>query len=215
MISDNRPTSNCDIRFGISGLRNPSLVAEFYPLDIPDDWFLDYYRNEFSLILMNVSELTSHSDVLKPSEGILADAINELYEDIIGDDFTVLLDVSELPETRVKQLLSESLVAEQMQETKTLVFVDLKTVLTTELPTEPPVFSVSLTWHRLPQESNFCLLYCVTAEQAIEPLKLKEMIAQIREHASSEGGGIAYVIFSATQNALENCRNAILLESMM
>ncbi len=59
------------------------------------------------------------------------------------------------------------------------------------------------------------LVCYVTDNQAIEPVVLKKLIERIRKHASSEGVESVAVIFSSVENALENCRNAILLESMM
>jgi len=210
MIPENSSTLNCDIRFGISGLRNPSLTENFYPSDIPEDWLLDYYRNEFSLIFMEISELTSHLGNIQQSDTILADAINELYEDIVGEDFVVLLNVSELAEKRVEQLLEE-IFPEAANEDKTLFLINFKNGAVVE----SPAFAIPLKWQKFSREGNNDLLYYITAEQAIEPVMLKEMIEQIREHARLEETEVANVIFSSAQHALENCRNAILIESMM
>ena len=59
------------------------------------------------------------------------------------------------------------------------------------------------------------LICYVTDNQGIEPVELKRLIERIRKHATAEGIEKVDVIFSSVENALENCRNAILLESMM
>lgn len=210
--------THCDIYFGVSGLQNPSLTEKFYPPDLPRDWRLDYYSNEFRLVVIKLSDLDLH---LSTAEGCLPDdcvpalldSIMELLADMAGEEFIGLFDLSELPEDIEQSLLELSLQHNKTQE-KNLYFINLKK-MTAEKITFP---SVTLQWlnkNDRPENISGSVICYVTDKQSIEPVELKNLIECIRGHALTEGVDTVNVIFSSPQNALDNCRNAILLESMM
>ena len=226
--------STCEIYFGVSGLQNPSLTEKFYPPDLPRDWRLDYYSNEFRLVLIKLADLnlplsTAEGSLFKAAEGslfkaaegslpndcapALLDSIMKLLEDSAGEDFIGLFDLSELPED-IEQSLLELKSERNKAHEENLYFINLKK-MTTEKITFPPV---TLQWlnknDRLENIGSSVICY-VTDKQSIEPVELKSLIECIRSHALTEGVETVNVIFSSPQNALDNCRNAILLESMM
>ena len=69
--------TDLNIIFGISGLAHPSLMNHFYPEDLPEDWRLDYYSNEFDALLCSDSDI---------------ELLDELQEIIEEKNFTCLLD---------------------------------------------------------------------------------------------------------------------------
>ncbi len=80
--------ADLNIIFGLSGLAHPSLINNFYPEDLPEDWRLDYYSNEFDALLCSESD---------------SEQLNELQEVIEEKKFTCLLEKKaglnlELPE---------------------------------------------------------------------------------------------------------------------
>jgi len=225
-------------------LNNPSLIEKFYPSDLPEDWRLGYYGNEFRLILVTLSDLDTGLSMAGDSwplaEGSLSTAddflpevedsfskiedsvtrlsntISELVEEITGDDFMLLVDLSVLPEPIVKALL-EHKPGLHHGDVKNVYFINLKNAQAENITQYP----FTLQWGRtLNSDSSVAtaggnLVCYVTDNQIIEPIALKNLIERICNHATSEGIESAAVIFSSVENALENCRNAILLESMM
>ena len=49
--------ADLNIIFGLSGLAHPSLMNNFYPEDLPEEWRLDYYSNEFDALLCSESDI--------------------------------------------------------------------------------------------------------------------------------------------------------------
>ena len=57
MIHDNssqqeRQPQNESIRLGACGLEHADLLKNFYPEDLPEDWRLGFYANEFNALLV-------------------------------------------------------------------------------------------------------------------------------------------------------------------
>ncbi len=69
--------ADLNIFFGISGLAHPSLMNNFYPEDLPEDWRLDYYSNEFDALLCSDPDIK---------------LLDELQEMIEEKNFTCLLE---------------------------------------------------------------------------------------------------------------------------
>lgn len=212
---------NCEIRFGICGLQNPSLIKKFYPEDLPEDWRLTYYSNEFNLILLQLSDLGCHLSAVEDALLIpecsvesLSATISELQEEIAGEKFSIVLDLSEFPEDSAQAILKHKSACAENAVDK-LYFVNLKET-TVE---NPPKYSTSLNWVRALDSGidvNCDFLTCyVSDKQTIEPIELKKLIAGIQEQALFKGVERVNVIFSSEQDAFGNCRTAILLESMM
>lgn len=207
------PVLNCEIHFGVSGLENSSLMDQFYPADLPEDWRLSYYSNEFSSIVVKLSDIDAD---LSMSEGSISAAITELLEEIDGEDFVLLFDLSELP-ANTKQAL-QSLETENRDFAKAnSYYIDLQAMLIETLGKDSllkektPENSLTFQWGDI----NGNLLCYVQDNQAIEPVMLKKLLEIVRQQAKNENIESAIVIFSSAQNALQNCRNAIVLERMM
>lgn len=91
--------ADLNIIFGISGLAHSSLMNHFYPEDLPEDWRLDYYSNEFDALLCSDSDI---------------ELLDELQEMIEEKNFTCLLEKKaglnlELPEQVITVELSHDL----------------------------------------------------------------------------------------------------------
>jgi len=44
------------VRYAVSGLEHPGWEEQYYPEDIPDDWKLAYYSNDFPAIVMTAEQ---------------------------------------------------------------------------------------------------------------------------------------------------------------
>ena len=101
MHTKHTQSSLCDIRFGLSGLMNVALTEQFYPEDIPEDWLLDYYSNEFRVILLQPQDICCLNDTAGALEerktvDWLAE-LDEINEDLGREDFVIVIDISEYP----------------------------------------------------------------------------------------------------------------------
>jgi len=63
------------ILIGANGWRHPAWQEQFYPDDLPDDWQLGYYSNEFPLVFMPASYW---QDVRQELPGWLEDSSDDL-----------------------------------------------------------------------------------------------------------------------------------------
>lgn len=67
------------ITFGAFGFHYPDWKGVFYPEDIPEDWYIDYYANEFQTVFLPNKDLQSNVSLLEM-------CIHEL-----DDDFTLCI----------------------------------------------------------------------------------------------------------------------------
>lgn len=49
-------TPSPGLRLGANGWKHDNWSGDFYPLDLPDDWRLTYYANEFSCVLVPAAD---------------------------------------------------------------------------------------------------------------------------------------------------------------
>ena len=73
---------NCEIHFGISALNNPSLIEKFYPSDLPQDWRLDYYSNEFRLLLVTLFDLDTSLSMTGSSLSTVEDSLPKVEDSL-------------------------------------------------------------------------------------------------------------------------------------
>ena len=73
---------------GAYGWRHPQWAGSFYPDDMPEDWWLPYYSNEFSVVL--VPECDIHNAV-----GISSDMI-ESWGDDVNDGFLFFIELNDI-----------------------------------------------------------------------------------------------------------------------
>lgn len=204
------------LHFGVSGLNNSSMIEHFFPEDLPEDWRLSYYSNEFQLLLISLLDLNVDSS--SSAEEIIEQL--EQFNEELEEDFLLWLDISLLPKQTQETLedyqskgenhchfinKSNMNLIEDIHCSKECEYLFIEDI---ELIDNEPV-----------QGKKIGMLCLVNAHkedlQKINPLELRRFIENIREYGLSKDYGFINVIFSSSQHALENCRNAILLESMM
>ncbi len=79
-------------------------------------------------------------------------------------------------------------------------------------PIQNEYSEIEMTVTQIHKKSLLCM---VNSGQKLETMALKKLIEQLCEYAQSKSYESINVIFSSSSHALEDCRNAILLESMM
>lgn len=196
------------LNFGLSGLTSRTLSKHFYPDDIPEDWLLDYYSNEFHVILLAPEELTS--DSIDKAGSMSFDAFMEqvkaLSEEFSESEFRIILDVSKLQQ-------------EQLEVLQTVIDDDDNTVFelferrSAELINKDE-FHFVLEWGMSLSKRRISV-YCVSEQSSLSAEQLKNMIEFIRVHSQQKAVDLVSVIFLDDIHALEHCRNAMILESMM
>ncbi|MCU7800688.1 MAG: hypothetical protein KZQ70_11205 [gamma proteobacterium symbiont of Lucinoma myriamae] len=205
---------NCEFHFGVSSLNNSSLINHFFPEDLPEDWRFSYYSNEFNLLAIHLSDLNLSSLSAQNGVRVSGDEIIEQLTDIFDDiEKTVfcLFDCSKLSES-IKEQLFDSQIATK----DNCYFINL------DKPGENFLIghSTHIEWLNACVEGNIeetvnSDLFCkVKSDKRIEPVELKLLIEHIQDYALRKDARTVSVVFSSDY-ALENCRNAILLESMM
>ncbi len=231
----------CEMSFGIAGLHNSSLIEQYFPEDLPEDWRVSYYSNDFHLLLISPLDLSrslpSDKNLKAMSPDNILEAVARFNVDI-EDDFSLLFDMSMLADN-TQQVLCEI----QMKENIGCYFINLKETLS-EIDCLCPAELECLFMHlgnsfehslnKSPnnspnynaiknndtEEQSIELLCIVKSDGEVKPLELKKLIEQIRAYAMTRQHKSVSLIFSSAHgasrcSALDNCRKAILLESMM
>ncbi|MCN4144778.1 MAG: hypothetical protein LC437_06925 [Thiohalomonas sp.] len=202
---------NCELHFGVSSLNNSSLNNHFFPEDLPEDWRISYYSNEFNLLVIHLSDLNliSQKEDKVPGEQII-EQLTDILDDIEKTVFCVF-NCSKLSESICRQLFESPIAAEDNS-----YLIDL------DKPGENLLIghSTHIEW------GNACVagsigetasrdLFCnVKSDKKIEPVELKILIEHTQHYALSKDARTVSIIFSSDY-ALENYRNTVLLESMM
>lgn len=225
MTSKNRQAPSCKLRFGVTHLNNTSLIEKFFPEDLPEDWRLAYYSNEFQLLLSSLSELP-FSTPLETMTTTPDEIIEELtqFSDDLGDDFFLLTDISMLAEN-TQQILFDI----QKKGFNLCHFINLDKMNEVAKKMDcgtkfgcllSEIISIENKETEKWGESLLCIVNTQQEnmqenEQKIAAIELRKLIEKISLYAISKGYESVNILFSSAHNALENCRNAILLESMM
>ncbi|MCW8930143.1 MAG: hypothetical protein OQL19_07910 [Gammaproteobacteria bacterium] len=203
----------CQFCFGVAGLRNTSLLEHFFPEDLPEDWRLSYYSNEFHLLLMSALDLNLCLSSPQEIKSLAYDEIIEqleLFSDDLEEGFLLLFDTSMFADEVQKKLMNI-----QEREGNQIYFVNFNCM--DKLQEIDTLINIECTEIKMDEKdtqkmSLFCM---VSNEKKIEAIELRQLIEQVCKYAFSKHYNSINVIFSSSQYALENCRNAILLESMM
>lgn len=213
-----RKFSSCEIRFGVSGLNNPSLIENFFPEDLPEDWHLSYYSNEFHLLLISLLDLNIPFSSQQEIKAIVPDEIIEAlvqFSDELEEDFLLLFDVSTLSD-KTQHVLYDV----QKEAGNNCHFINLNN-MDEEMQTACSIKleCISLSSGKNVEKGEDSLLCTVDDkqenEQEIAAIELRKLIEQVRAYAILKEYNSVNILFTSAHNALENCRNAILLESMM
>ena len=201
--------ASCDICFGIVSLNNTSLVEQFFPDDLPEDWRISYYNNEFHLLLMNLSDLDfSCSEANKITFDEMVNCLTPYSDEL--DDGILLFDISPLSDKTQKELCDS-----QIFSAHNIYFINLnKDSQVYQQKQTHPTFE-SLFFHIENESAGQSLVCIVNNEQGIKPLDLRLLIESLQRDSLSKGYSSVKVLFSSVHHALEDCRNATLLEAMM
>lgn len=87
----NETTTYADLLVGTYGWVHPEWMENFYPDDLPEDWQLDYYANEFACVIVPVDTwITASTDDFQQ------------WQDVVDEEFRFYLElpdkVESLPE---------------------------------------------------------------------------------------------------------------------
>ncbi len=203
------------MNFGIDCLHNPSLIEQYFPEDLPEDWRVAYYSNDFHLLLTSPQDLILSLSLEQAVETVGPDDILEgvaQFREDIGAEFSLWFDISKLTNDTQYALCNL-----QKESSCGCHFVNLEHSLTQigeVCPAELECLFVTSGGNDLALQDKE-LLCIVKSEKKIKPLELKKLIEQLRSYATSSQYKSVSLIFSSAHDALDNCRNAILLESMM
>ncbi len=220
-MSFNQTRLSCTINFGISGLNNDSLLKQFYPHDLPEDWRLSYYSNEFQVLLINESDLGLDLNSLEKTEPLTSNVIIEKLhelEDEVENDVYLFFDTSKYSEPirdELHHLWNESEI--------NICLVNLdKAKIAAEINCPQGLECLFLEFthrNKTPDKERglLCLVNDGSSQNAggIAAGDLRVLIEQIDLYASLKHSALIHIVFSSGLDALENCRNSVLLESMM
>ncbi|MDH5217898.1 MAG: hypothetical protein OEX19_09390 [Gammaproteobacteria bacterium] len=107
-IDDSRGGSATKI-FGIRDWECPSLLREYYPDDLPEDWRLDYYANEFSVLAVPANKWRALSEEdLEQWREDAGDQMLFLFETGGGDNADAINVLKKIFSTRFVALSEES-----------------------------------------------------------------------------------------------------------
>lgn len=241
------------INFGIAGLQNASLLQHFYPIDLPSDWRLSFYSNEFRALLVSLADLDIKSALTPDTIDHFIELFTDMIEDARDTDCVLFFDLSELQGTESTADMLEIILNSKLMDSRYFNLVNLQTPflgeelekklekkLKEQVFSAAPVVAVNeteipfkISQRRIHPSQDaekydwFCL---INDENKIKAPELKTLIETIQrsalqeisqpnfmadKDAADENNINIVLIFSSAQYALENCRNAILLESMM
>lgn len=223
--------STCVLNFGLAGLDNPALLSDFYPDDLPEDWRCTYYSNEFHLLLMSLADLGLSSldsqtitaaqvfEGLEALEAFADDFSDDAEEyfvcafDLTGLSAAVQEDLSKQWGIASRPLLHGIHLTKRYAITQADTFECFFTPIQVIDQTRGQVIGQAI---EASTEANKkeCVAM-VKAGQSLEPKALRNLLEIIQAYAASESYNTIHVIFSASQHALSNCRNAKLLGSLM
>ena len=198
----------CTMQFGLSEYHHPVLMQQFYPEDIPEDWLLDYYSNEFQVVLIDPEDMLREHSAISSISGDdfdrMLQAFEEQLEDVSEAGFQIILNVDALSSERVETIKIKLL--EHYTYFDLINIKEMTSIGTEHFPT--------LKWGCC-QNQNDQFVYLISEETKLEAVQLRQLIELIQSHALDKQANEITVFFSVNPFSLENCRNAILLENMM
>jgi hypothetical protein len=178
----------CEIQFGIVGFDNSSLTADFFPEDLPEDWRLDFYHNEFNALLVCLTDDNFQ----------YFDALHEN----IDDDFRLLFDVSSLSGADKSRRVAQSSMKYIIPDTQSQ-----------KIPHDSDrLFFMGLVGGETCFQHG---VYTLANKKKLAPIVLKNIIEQAHLYAQKYKLDKISIFFSSDKSALSDCRNAILLASLM
>jgi|GEM_PF-6478982 len=198
--------------FGLNTLKQMALNEIVYPHDLPAEWCIDYYSNEFSLLQLYLSDFPLINTSDEKNISSLAKCLETINNDL--DDHYILFDVSELTARQQQQLFNIPAISDNYY-----AFINLA-LLQGEYLSE---LALTLQWGDLLQTADngkilvdksscFC---SIMGEQRLTPFELRKLIELLQKKARQRDCQQLLVTFPVQLSGVENCRNAILLESMM
>jgi hypothetical protein len=222
------------LSYGIYRLDNPCLLSHLYPYDLPEDWRLEYYNNEFNVILTTLEELEvliglNRNSVIAMCSGI-SHIVDELHEHFIllieltpdiHDTFTI----DELEQIKNLSMTTENLhfvrdteLSSQINEMSNALFslFQLENLFARENVAQKNVVLKSIVKDSIirnsfVKERSSCLM--IKEKAQLTPLVLRQLLEYCFQLADKKDE--LWVLFSSEEYALDNCKNAILMDSLM
>ncbi|WP_198266275.1 hypothetical protein [sulfur-oxidizing endosymbiont of Gigantopelta aegis] len=212
--------SKCEFNFGIAGLDNPALLSDFYPDDLPEDWRFSYYSNEFHLLLISLSDLgLANMNARAVTAAQALEGLEQLADDIADADgtdtgFICALNLSDLTETMQQEMLvqwgtSNALPINCINLTQRFSVTQAETFACSFTPIQEAGVGFEA------NAKNKTCFAIVEAANVLEPKALRHLLETIQAYTITENYHTMNIIFSTSQQALTNCRNAQLLASLM
>jgi len=210
--------SKCALSYGIYRLDSSCLLSHFYPDDLPEDWRLEYYNNEFSVILTTLEELDMEMGLNNNSMTAMCENISHIINEL-HEYFILLIELT--PD------VLDSLTNGQLEQLKNLssTRANLYFVQSTESASQINIDAAEFTLFQLNSlftresidqdslvgERTCCLL--IKEKCQLKPPVLRQLLEYCIQLTGKQDE--CWVLFSSEEHALENCRNAILMDSFM
>ena len=179
---------------GLVNYTGTQWVNNFYPDDLPADWTLDYYSNEFHSLLI---------DDLNDKNKLQIELFKECVEDSLDDDFDLFIPKSYQTDFG---LIDD----EQMNLVYVDEFVEIKTYNGLSYCLIDSLDSVYGS-----NEQGTKMLFKFHCDEVLEPMTLKQLIETCIEMLDESEPCDIYLFFSDSTHAIMNTRNAILLSEML
>lgn len=223
--------SHPEIKIGARGWCHPQWVGDFYPDDMPEDWWLPYYSNEFDVVLVPWDELQqADADVLRTWVEDTKSDFEFFLELPANADVTVIDNAVAVMGAKLAGIVIKLPVSSPTE-------IDLNAGadgFQAWLQTLPPALPVSLPYqfiahlsglsqplscywqaeHEAPQvECPAGLAVCETNGTVVyEPKALKNLLQHCR---SLRGPSTISVFFGGNPPRIEEIRNAIMILQML
>ena len=207
-ISSSHRSQHCAVNYGIYRLDNPCL-SDFYPDDLPVDWRLEYYNNEFNLILLTLPELEAELQLKGHCAKDLCTGISDILEEL-HEKFILLIELTSGFYHSMSKADSEQL-EKLCNSWANLHFVLDQDTAGWNKEAVNSGYSLSQ-WKNIINEDNNCCLV-IEEKGKLTPPELKQLLDTCFQLSNSKNE--LWILFSSAEYGLENCRNAILMDSLM
>jgi|GEM_PF-2414996 len=170
---------------------NPLWAKSFFPDDLPEDWQLDYYSNEFSSLFLTSPKLLNNQ------------LLSEL-EECISEDFRLFI--------KVQGNFSKTEVGNQIPNNSAITIIGVDSFKTIE---QFPglFFAETIDLAEQSMDTHRCYFYQYD-DNSLTPKELRALAEFLLANARHEGDNI-YLFFSDNKYTVENCRNMQLLAQML
>ncbi len=198
----------CAVNYGIYGLDSHCLQVSFFPEDLPADWRLEYYNNEFNLILITLDELAAAHGVNKYSISSLCADIRHIMDEL-HERFILLLELNtDFYAALSKDELQQFVKLKRSMQNLHFVRDEMSAIQTDVTNDDFSLYSVR---NLLAESRNSCLI--IKEQCQLTPPVLRRLLETCFQQTQNMDE--LWILFSSKEHALENCRNAIIMDSLL